>query len=84
LENTYLKLDANGKVKSVRRGPYWRADGEKIIGEKGKDCNGIVIAVVCSMSSTARVYADVNTCSFKESVLPQYPVLHSGELIERT
>jgi len=55
LENTYLKLDANGKVKSVRRGSYWRADGEKIIGEKGKNCNGIVIAVVCSMSSTTRV-----------------------------
>jgi hypothetical protein len=36
LENTYLKLDANGKVKSVRRGPYWRADGEKLLERREK------------------------------------------------
>jgi hypothetical protein len=31
LENTYLKLDANRKVKSARRGPYWRLTEKKLL-----------------------------------------------------
>jgi len=36
LENTYLKLDANGKVKSVRRGHIGGLTGKKLLERREK------------------------------------------------
>jgi hypothetical protein len=51
LDNTYLKLDANGKINQQDRAFIWgyrriEWGSKKIIGETREDCNVKVIVVV--------------------------------------